>query len=37
MIAMNEFVFDEINPHNNLERIQNFINKAKVLVIGISY
>jgi len=37
MIARNEFVSDEINAHNNRERIQNFINTAKVLAIGISY
>jgi hypothetical protein len=37
MIARNEYVSNEINAHNNLERIQNFINKAKVLAIGISY
>jgi hypothetical protein len=37
MIARNKSTSDEISAHNNLERIQNFINNAKVLAIGISY
>ncbi len=37
MIARNESTSDEINAYNNLERIQNFINKAKVLASSISY